>query len=176
MIGPPRWPLPWGGCRMRTPAGRSIPLSLPRRLICDYLHFARQVPSVPVQRTLRLAEVAEARQAADPRPSWAAVFTKAYAFVCAAYPALRRAYLSFPWPQLYEHPVAVASVAVERPFGGEDAVFFGHVSGPQSVGLTDLDLRIRQFKEQPLESCSAFRRQLRAARLPRPVRRALWWL
>ncbi len=30
--------------------GRTLPLSIPRRLIGDLLYFARDVPSVPVQR------------------------------------------------------------------------------------------------------------------------------
>ena len=32
--------------------GRSFSLSLPRRFICDLLHFAQKVPTVPVQRRL----------------------------------------------------------------------------------------------------------------------------
>src|SRR5437667_11062980 len=102
---------------MPQPAGRNIPLSLPRRFIGDLVHFAHQVPSVPVQRRMHLGPVVAARQAARPRPSWAAIFTKAYGFVSAAWPELRRSYLSFPRPHLYEHPVTVATVAVERPFG-----------------------------------------------------------
>jgi hypothetical protein len=153
----------------------NVPLSLPRRLVCDYLHFARKIPSVPVERRMRLAEVAAARALARPKPSWCAVFTKAYSFVVARCPALRRAYLSFPRPHLYEHPIPVASVAVERPFGDEDAVFFGHVKQPEALGLAELDRRIRQLKEQPLEAVGAFRNQLRVARLPLPLRRFVWW-
>jgi hypothetical protein len=156
-------------------AGVNVPLSLPRRLVCDYLHFARKIPSVPVERRMRLGAVVEARAAARPKPSWCAVFTKAYSFVVARYPALRRAYLSFPRPHLYEHPVPVASIAVERPFGNEDAVFFGHVKEPQALGLPDLDRAIRHLKEQPLETIGAFRNQLRVARLPLPLRRFVWW-
>jgi hypothetical protein len=160
---------------MSQPKGRVIPLSLPRRLIGDVLHFARQVPSVPVQRRMNLAAVVAARQAAAPRPSWVALFTKAYAFVCAARPELRRSYLSFPRPHLYEHPAAVASVAVERRLGDEDAVLFGHVTAAQSYSLTELDLRLRAFKEQPPERIGAFRRALRVSALPRPLRRLAWW-
>src|SRR5262245_23826306 len=101
--------------------GRNLPLSLPRRIICDYLHFAHRIPPVPVQRRMRLAEVAAARAEARPKPSWAAVFTKAYSFVTAAHPPLRRAYMNFPWTRLYEHPAGVASLAVERAFGSEEA-------------------------------------------------------
>jgi hypothetical protein len=160
---------------MSQPAGVHIPLSLPRRQICDYLHFARQIPSVPVQRRMQLGEVVAARARAGPRPSWCGIFTKAYAFVSAAYPPLRRAYLSFPWPHLYEHPISVASVAVERRLGDEDAVLFAHINQPEALPLGEIDARLHSHKEAPLESIGGLRRQLRTARLLRPLRRALWW-
>ena len=161
---------------MPQPSGVSIPLSLPRQLICDYLHFARKIPSVPVQRRMRLGEVVAARAATGLRPSWCALFLKAYGFVTAATPALRRAYLSFPTPHLYEHPVNVASIAVERKFGDEDAVFFAHIRQPETLSLADIDLRLRRFKDEPLESFGDFRRILLMSRFPRPLRRLLWWI
>ncbi len=160
---------------MSQPSGRNLRLSLPRRFVCDLLHFARKVPTVPVQRRLNLAAVVEARRAAAPRPSWAAIFTKAYGFVCAARPELRRAYLSFQTPHLYEHPTSVASVAVERRFGDEDGVLFGHVTGAERHGLAELDRRIKAFKELPLEQVGAFRHALRISAWPRPLRRLAWW-
>src|SRR5262245_21049336 len=109
--------------------GRRLGLSLPRRLICDLMHFARKVPTVPVQRRMQLGRLAAARHAAEPRPSWAALFTKAYALVARNRPQLRRFYLSFPWPHLYENSASVATVALERPYrNGEEGVFFVHVA------------------------------------------------
>src|SRR6516164_599028 len=115
--------------------GRNVSLSLPRRFVGDLVHFARKVPSVPVQRRINLAAVRSARQVAQPRPSWAAIFMKAYGFVSAARPELRRAYLPYPWPHLYEHPITIASVAVERRYQEEEGVFFGHLRGPEDCGL-----------------------------------------
>jgi hypothetical protein len=161
---------------MSQPSGRNLRLSLPRRFICDLLHFARQVPTVPVQRRLDLSAVVAARQAAAPRPGWAAIFSKAFGFVAATRPELRRAYLSFPTPHLYEHPVSVASVAVERRLGDEDAVLFGHITEPERRSLTELDRRVRAFKETPLEQVGAFRHALRISSLPRPLRRLAWWV
>ena len=135
---------------MSQPAGRNISLSLPRRFICDLVHFARQVPSVPVQRRMNLAPVVAARQLAEPRPSWCTIFTKAYGYVAAACPELRRSYLSFPCPHLYEHPINVASIAVERRLGDKDAVFFAHLRRPETRGLSELDTELRRFKEQPV--------------------------
>jgi hypothetical protein len=160
---------------MPQPAGASIALSPPRRIICDLLHFSRKVPTVPVQRRMQLAAVAAAREAAAPRPGWCAVFTKALALVAAGRPPLRRAYMAWPWPHLYEHPCNVATVAVERRYGDDDAVFFTHINEPDKLPLSNLDGRLRRAKEAPLEEHGAFRRALRIARLPRPLRRLLWW-
>src|SRR5215207_6304585 len=107
--------------------GRSISLSAPRRFLADLMHFASRVPSVPVQRHMRLAEVAAARAAAPDRPGWPAVFLKAYARVADQMPELRRAYVCLPWHHLYEYPTSVATVAVEREYRGEKAVIFGRI-------------------------------------------------
>ncbi len=163
------------GAGMPQPTGRSLPLSLPRRFICDMMHFAQQVPTVPVERRMSLGPVVAARRGANPRPSWCALFTKAYAFVAARWPELRRAYLTFPTPHLYEHPISIASIAVERELKGEPAVFFGHLRSPEKMGLPELDAELRRYKEQPLESVASFRRVLLISGLPRPLRRLAWW-
>jgi hypothetical protein len=155
--------------------GRAIPLTFPRRFVCDLLHFARRVPTVPVERRINVAPVAIARQRAAPRPSWCALFTKAYAIVAARRPELRRAYLSFPWPHLYEHPHSVASVAVERRYGDEEAVLFGHLRAPEKQPLAKLQGALRRFKNAPLETIGLFRRMRQLGRLPWPVRRLVWW-
>lgn len=161
---------------MSQPAGRNLALSPPRRFICDLVHFARKVPTVPVQRRMNVAAVVAARLAASPRPSWCALFTKAYARVAAATPELRRAYLGFPRPHLYEHPINIASVALERHYEGEEAVFFAPVRSPDTRPLHELDEQLRHYKEAPVESLASFRRVLLLGRLPRPVRRFVWWL
>src|SRR5262249_16312919 len=71
-------------------AARTRRLPPPGRFICALLPFGRGVPRVPVQGRMNLARVAAARRAALRRPSWCAVFTKAFALVAAARPELRR--------------------------------------------------------------------------------------
>lgn len=156
--------------------GRSMALSLPRRLICDLLHFARKIPSVPVQRRIDVARLREARAAVAVRPSWCSLFLKAYGLVAAQIPQLRRSYLSWPCPRLYEHPFNVASVSLRRNYRGEDAVFFAHFLTPEQQSLGDLESHLRHFKEAPIESIGLFRRALAISRLPRPLRRLLWWV
>jgi hypothetical protein len=160
---------------MPEPFGRCLALSLPRRFIGDLLHFARQVPTVPVQRRMNLARLVAARKAAAAPPSWCAIFIKAYGCLSARRPELRRAYIPFPRPHLYEHPNNIASIAIERRYGDEDAVFFAHLRSPEQQDLEQIDDFLRYCKEQPVESIALFRWALKVSRLPRPLRRLLWW-
>jgi hypothetical protein len=160
---------------MAEPFGRTLSLSLPRRFVCDLMQLARQVPTVPVQRRMNLAAVAKARQAALPKPSWCAIFTKAYGFIAANRPEFRRAYIPFPRPYLYEHPNNIASIAIERRLGEEDAVFFAHLRSPEKQSLLQIDSFLQYCREEPLDTISLFRWTLRFSRLPRPVRRLAWW-
>ncbi len=112
--------------------GRRLALSPARRLIADLTTFAMRTPLCTVERTIRLSALAEARQEAQGHPEqltpgWCSLFTKAYAGVAARRPELRRAYIPWPWPHLYEHPINVASVAIERRIGTENGVLFAHL-------------------------------------------------
>jgi hypothetical protein len=153
--------------------GRYLPLSPPRRWVGDLLAVTRGVPLVPFERRMNLAEVVEARQ--DSGVSWPALFVKAFALVAHGRPELRRSHQVLPWPRLYEHPVSVAIVAVEREWQGENAVFFGPVCEPENKSLREIDGEIRRLKAGPLEKVRHFRRLLRVTRLPRPLRRLIWW-
>jgi hypothetical protein len=156
--------------------GRSIPLSKPRRMVADLMHFAAGVPTVPVQRRMNLSEVVAARAAAPDRPSWTAIFTKAYALVAAEVPELRRAYCKFPWPHLYEYPASAANVTVEREYEGERAVFGYRVKDPARLSIAELAAELKFAATAPVEQIKTFRRALTVAGYPRPIRRVLWWL
>jgi 2-oxoacid dehydrogenases acyltransferase (catalytic domain) len=159
-----------------SPKSRRLPLSLPRRYMCDLLYFAQKVPAARVKRRMQLGPVVAVRQAAAPRPAWCVIFTKALAFVAAARPELRRAYLGFPWPHLYEHPHTVVAMAIERQYENEDAVFHGFFRSPEERGLQELDGLLRRYQEVPLAQMDRFRRVLQISRLPRPLRRLLLWM
>jgi hypothetical protein len=164
-------PLPGVDSRIR---GRWINLSPQRRFVCDLLHFARQVPSVPSQRRMRLADVIAARGRHADRVSWCAIFIKAYAIVAAARPELRRSYLPWIFPHLYEHPINVASFTLERMYDGEEGVFHAQVVQPERRPLTELDRLVRWYKSAPVETVSSFCFMLWISRLPRPLRRLAW--
>jgi hypothetical protein len=156
--------------------GRRLGLSLPRRFVCDLLHFAKKIPSVPMQRRMRLADVVAARKTWPKRVSWCSIFLKAYARVAARRPELKRSYIPIPWPHLYEHSGNIASVGIERSYAGENGVFFGQIHEPERLSLVALDALVRQFKSEPIEHNDRYRQALLLSRFPLPVRRFVWWL
>jgi hypothetical protein len=156
--------------------GLVLPLSRPRRLICDLLHFASGVPTVPVQRPMKLAPVVAARRALANRPPWTAIFAKALALVAAETPELRRAYCKFPWPHLYEYPTSVAAITIERDYRGEKAVLTVRVKDPARRSVGEIAGTIRRGMTTPLDEVKDFRRSMRVAGLPRPLRRLIWWV
>jgi len=155
--------------------GRWVPLSLPRRFISDLTFFAHRVPLCTLERTMHLGLLVEARRQIQQPPGWCTLFTKAYALVAARRPELRRAYLPWPWPHLYEHPENVASIAIERQLGTEKAVLFAHLRAPETKSLIDLETSLRRFKEEPIQNNRVYRRILNTSRWPWPLRRLVWW-
>jgi hypothetical protein len=140
----------------------------------DVLHFSRKLPSVPMQRRMRLADVAEARSEWPQRVSWCSIFLKAYSIVASRTPELRRTYMPLPWGHLYEHPTNIATFTVEREYRGESAVFWAQVPRPEIFDLASLDQFVRRHRTAPLESVPSFQRGLWVSRFPWPVRRLLW--
>ncbi|MCO0638078.1 hypothetical protein M8745_19260, partial [Lutimaribacter sp. EGI FJ00014] len=118
----------------------------------------------------------EARKVLHPRPSWTAIFLKGYALLACETPGLRRAYVKLPWPQLYEYPTSVASIAHERDYEGERAVLLSLIKGPERYSIPDLNTRLLAARSRPVLKIREFRRALKFARAPAPVRRLLMWL
>jgi hypothetical protein len=160
---------------MHEPKGRLIPITGPRRFIIDLVHFARQVPSTPVSRSVDISTLLGPRADHPSRPSWAMLFMKAYALVGANHPPLRRALLEFPWPRLYEHPWMNCALAIERSYRGEHGVFVGLFRAPEQQTIGQLQDALTWYKDQPLEKVGVYRRALRVSRAPTAVRRLLWW-
>lgn len=153
--------------------GHSVALSVPRRVVCDLLHFANKIPTVPVQRVIDVSALVGPRKASQVRVSWPALFTKAYAILCRDTPELRRAYIEYPWARLYEHPVPVASIAIEREYQGETGVFFAYFPEPDLLSLPDLESAITKQRTEPVEELFAYTFWI--YRMPRFLRRFLWW-
>jgi hypothetical protein len=163
------------GTRTSEAIGKYVPVSYFRRLVTDLMHFSAKVPSATIERHMDLTGLVAARQACSPPPTWSAIFTKAYAAVAARTPALRTSYLASPWPRLYEHPVNVATLNVDRQLVGERVVLYAHVPSPESRTLQELDAIIHTHQDEPVESIPSYRKAVRLSRVPWPFRRLLWW-
>jgi hypothetical protein len=155
-------------------SGRTIPLSLPRRIIGDLMYFAQRVPTVPVQRLMNLSTLVQTRRRLAHRPSWVILFTKAYAMVCEQIPELRRSYLAWPSARLYEHAQTIASVAIQRQYEGEPSVWFARLREPHRQPIVELERLLRQQRELPLTQIKHMRRLLHVARWWQPLRRLGW--
>ncbi|MDB5599342.1 MAG: hypothetical protein JWN71_1386 [Xanthobacteraceae bacterium] len=156
--------------------GKIVPLSIPRRMVGDLLHFAAKVPSIPVQRRISIGPILKARAACENRPRWTAIFTKAYAVVAGEFPELRRAYVKLPWASLYEYPTSSASVAIERDYQGEASLFVKLIKDPARLSLWEIGQEIKTASTAPADTIKEFSRAIRIAKMPRFIRRLLWWL
>jgi hypothetical protein len=156
--------------------GRMIRLSVPRRIVIDLLYFASGIPTVPVQKRMSLGALVAARAACRERPRWTAIFTKAYALMAREFPEFRRAYVKIPWPHLYEYPASNATVIIERDYRGEAGLFSISIKEPARQSLRDIGRQLEHASTAPVEEIKDFRRTIQFARLPRPLRRALWWI
>lgn len=159
---------------MSATKGRYFALSPARKMIWDILDASMGIPLVSASRLMNVRDLMHARSAASPRPSWNAIFTKAYAKVAAETPELRRLFIRWPWGRLYEHPFNIGSVSVELDVAGEKIVAIAQVRCPEALDLLTLGQKIAAVKDAP-EKSKAFRRMNLIARLPRFLRRFLWW-
>ena len=147
---------------MKLAKGRYLPLSLPRRMVSDMLFAGQQLTLIPGERTMQLAEVVTARQAAWPKPSWLSLFIKAYANVAVRRPELRRVFLTWPWPRLFEYDETVVAISVEREWQGERVL----LPCPHSVARTKI---IAGNRRRPADlQRAACRIHLRFPRCPAP--------
>jgi hypothetical protein len=156
--------------------GRALNLSAPRRLVGDLMRFSILVPRITVQRQMNLAPLLRTRKALPVRPSWTVIFLKGYALLAQETPELRRAYVKLPWPQLYEYPMSVASIAHEREHDGERAVLLSRIKGPERHSIAELGALIEAARSSPVLEVKDFRRALNMARAPAVLRRLLMWL
>jgi hypothetical protein len=156
--------------------GKRIRLSPPRRLITDIMRLAATVPGVPVERLMDLGAVIAARRELSNRPPWVGIFAKAFALTAQEFPEIRRAYLKWPWPYLYEYHDSVAAITIDREYRGEPCVAVRMIKEPAALSLAVIAGMIHESKELPIEQLSDFRRAMTIASLPGILRRPAMWL
>jgi hypothetical protein len=155
--------------------GMSVRLSRMRRLLGDALRSSNGVPFAPVQRAMSLAPLVRARNSHPDKPPWSAVFVKGFAMVAQEVVQLRQTYLAFPWARLHQYDCSVAIVAIERFNEGEYAIFPLMIGDPAGRSIADIAARIRHVKKVDIGRIAEFRRALRMAALPSPIRRLAIW-
>jgi len=139
-------------------------------MIGDFLAQSQRIPLAHGERRIDIRPLRTAVAAARPRPNWLPLFFKAYAIVAAARPVLRRMYVRFPWPRLYEHPENVGSVITSRLVDGDEALMALPIVTPEKRPITEIDTILKEARLKPVMEIPAFRRQIRIARLPFPLR------
>ncbi len=156
-------------------SGRSVPLTPARVFIADLSEAARRMPQGVIGRRIDISAVVAARkQAAKPVPL-TAFFIKAWAEAARDLPELRRSYVTLPWPRLFEHPFSVASLMVEREVDGQKALFPARIKAPAERSLAEVAEDIVLAASAPVRDLPRNREILLVSRLPRPLRRLLWW-
>ncbi len=155
--------------------GRPRRLRLPRSraLSCDVLHYHAKVPTCAHDRLCDLSQVARLRSELPERISWTLLFIKAFGLVARDFPLLRQTYQRWPWPHLYEHPVSVGMLAIQREYRGEPWLFWGRFSQPESQSLIDMQKQLARYLNEPVTAI--FKRQWQLSGFPTPVRRMFWW-
>lgn len=155
----------------RPDGSRIVPVTCNRTLVLDILRLA--VPAYPLEREVNLSRLARAREESGKCISWTALFMKAYGLVAREAPALRRVYLSWPYPRMYEHPHSVAAVTVARQYRGEPRLCWALIENPEERSLLDLQHRLDEYRGGSVKEM--FLNQTRLSRAPWWIRRPIWW-
>jgi hypothetical protein len=153
----------------------NIKLSPGRKMVLELLHHARKVPSIPVARELNVAAVLEQRSTLAQRPSWTAIFLRAYGLVCRDFAELRRVFVPYPFARLYEHPFSYGAVVVERELDDEPILLAAKILKPENKTLQVVDQCLKRLKTAPLHEISEFRQLLRFGKVPGFLRRFVFW-
>ncbi|MDX1964455.1 MAG: hypothetical protein SFX18_14985 [Pirellulales bacterium] len=147
-------------------------------LVLDGLDLAQRQHYYPLDRQMPLASVATARDNAKNTPtavriSWAVIFLKAYAAVCARTPQLRQVYQRWPWPHLLETEDVTAQLVVNRSTPAGELLGWGAFRQPQMQPLRELQRQLELYQTEPVEK--VYRKQVTLGRFPRWLRQWLWW-
>jgi hypothetical protein len=157
-------------------SGKRTAIPPERRLICDIVGIAQQMPLVPLAMTIDVAELARCRRRASPQISWAVVMMRAMALVSREFPALRTVYVPLPWPHFYEHPESIAMLAINREIEGQPWLLCARFHQPENHSLVQLQQIYDRYRESPPMSVRQIRHQVRFAKLPWLLRKAGWMI
>lgn len=139
------------------------------------MRYAITVPGVPTERTMDLGAVIAARNAVPYRPAWAGIFAKACALTAREHPALRRTYVKWPWPHLYEYEDSIATITINREHDGEACVLPLLIGEVAALPISLIAAMIDEHVQMPMADIKLFRRAMAVGKLPGILRRPLMW-
>jgi hypothetical protein len=142
-------------------------------MVIDYMWAASDVARMDVTRRVAFGDLIEIRRGLRHPPSWTAIFVKGFAVVAAEIPELRRAYMKWPWPHLYEYPESTVFVSQEREILGDTGVLPLRFPKPDAIPLGELSDMIRRAADAPIEDSKFYRNLIAVMRLPLLIRRLL---
>jgi hypothetical protein len=157
-------------------SNRRIRLSVARRMVTDYMWAASGIARVGVTRRAALGEIIAVRRRLQHAPSWTAIFAKAFALVALEIPELRRVYMKWPWPHLYEYAESTVSIMQERQIEGDTGLLPMRFRGPDALPIGAFSEMIRSAAEAPIEASKFYRNLLAVTRWPVFIRRPVWAL
>ena len=159
--------------------GKTIPVSLGRRLLIEHCHFSNSTQKGVIKRRINVENLIggiDQSAASGHKPKLPLIFIKAFALASQNIPELRRSYVKMPWPQFYEQEQSAGIMPSTRDLDGEEIVMMAKFRNPEATSLTGLDAALRHMKLAPLRSIKDFDRALKIAALPFPLRRMAFWI
>ena len=157
------------------PRGRKIPLTSGRKVVMEILYHANKVPALPLAASLDVSAVMRARKASPVAISWTSIFMRAYGLLSQRRPELRRCYIRWPYPHLYEHPFSQCVALIEREWENEAVVMGARFRAPEWQSLPEIDAHLLEVRTLPVWEVSCFRQLLRLGQLPGWFRRFAFW-
>lgn len=146
-----------------------------RGLIIDILYFGDKRYTQPLARDCDLGPLYRARKETGGKLSWAVLFLRAHAILCARHEVLLQTYFRYPWPSIYQHDEPIGAMTILRRYRDEDRVFIGTFRGLARKTLADWQRRLDELKNCDPERTRDYKRQLTLSRLPWFIRRAIFW-
>jgi len=159
----------------RSPTVTTSRFSAARGCVSDVAMLAQQIPLFPVERTMLLGPLAEARSAVSrrgpTRVGWAAIFLKAYGLVAREMPVLRTWLVRGLRTRLATASESVATLAVNRVEEGEERLFWARLARPEDQPLPEIQRFIDDCGTKPIDEM--FKRQLELEMVPGWLRRTI---
>lgn len=155
--------------------GKKIRLANGRRLVTDIVEMAAKMPLAPLVQEVDLSELECLRKQIRPKLNWTVIVMRAYALVAQEFPELKQMYATFPWPHIYQHYENVCMNTITREHDGETRLFFSRFHSPENFSFHQLQEQFEHFRRSPVQSVRQFRSQIRFAKIPRMLRKFLWW-